>query len=787
MANQFQIVIAAVDRATAVVGKVNSSFRQLTRPIVDVQSAVGRFGKEMGLDRVARDLGNVGRAAADVGSKVASIAAPLAAVAGVSSVAAVAALATEWARMGAGISRVTAGIGNTSDQLQVLRGAAKTAGVPTEALDSGLKSLGNTMQDALYGRNQDALVMMNRLGLRMKFTASGAVDTNAAFTDLAGAISKIKNPQVQNLVARTFGLEEALPLLRQGKEGLAQLEQQVRATGAVMSPAQVAQATRFQQSLMFASLSIEGLRNSIGDKLIPIIQPLVDKTAAWISANRDLIATRVGAFVEGIARAVEQIDWNAVVGGVQRFAQGVDGLVDRLGGWQNAAIAVVVLMNGGLIASVLNLGGALVRLGVGIIPVAVRALALLGQTAVVPLVSQGALRLGMFAEGLGKLAGGIPLVGSALTGVSRVVVGFAAALEATPIGWFIAGAAAVAGAAYLIYRNWGSIASFFAERWAGIKAAFDHNWSGGVVRALIEFNPALLMAKGVNALIDYLTGIDLFDVGAKLMQKLVDGVRSILPSLPKSVANAVRGIGHTAGKATDAVSSFLGYGPIGIRQNNPGNLRKWGDAAVKNGFAQFETPVQGISAMAGNLQAYGRHGWNTIDAIVDHWAPAKDKNNVPAYKAALVKQTGFALNAQLDLNDPKVLSAVIPAIIQHENGKNPYSAGLVAQGISARLGQPVAVASEGPAVSTPGVPQASAPAVSTPYSPAGAEQGGAAAAPAPAAGGAGGEGASGVGGGVLGTVVIEFTGAPPGTRVQAKSDGPIKIETRVGYAMQGAF
>ncbi|MTK12707.1 MAG: hypothetical protein F8N39_11660 [Clostridiaceae bacterium] len=734
MNNSFQFVISAVDKATATVRKVNQSVGKMTRPIGQVQAAVAALSKETGLDRVAKGLGSVGRAAVNVGGKITGLAAPMAAIIGVGSIAAVAALATEWGKLGAEIGRTSATLGVSVDQLQALRGAARLTGVSSDSLTGGLKSLGDTMQDALYGRNQEALVMMNRLGLRMKTTESGAVDSAAAFGDLAEAISRIKNPQVQGLVARTFGLEAALPLLRKGRAGVKELEDQMRDAGAIMTGPAVVAAASFQRSMGLLNLSIDGVRLAIGTALIPIIQPLIDGTREWLSANRELIATRVSEFAKGLAEALRTIDWDAVKAGAKSVLENTKSVVDWMGGWKNAAIAVAVVMNGALVSSVLNLGTALIRLSVAVIPAVVRSVVALGM-----------------------------------------------ALMATPVGWVTAALAVVAGAAYWIYENWAVISVWWSKLWVTVTRSLGGAWKT-IQDTVTSMSDAVINSfkSSWDEFSDYWKGIwqgvidtvkEAADLLSPIIEKITNGVRAVTGAARK-VASTVsqsavgRAVGRAAGSVGEGIRSIIG-GPIGIRQNNPGNLRSWGDAPINRGYAQFKTAGEGISAMAGNLQAYGRHGWDSIESIISHWAPAGDNNNVPAYIADLVKQTGFSANAKLDLSDPKTLNALIPAIIKHENGGNPYDAGLIAQSISSRLGRPVEVPNA-PA-EAPGQP------VATPYSAPVATPGAvqtSPATPAPAAG----EPASV-------NVKVSFEGAPAGTRVQPDTKGPAADDTRVSYAM----
>ena len=50
----------------------------------------------------------------------------------------------------------------TVDQLGRLRGAAAVAGISGETLTKSMESLGDALQGAKFGRNPEALIMLNR-------------------------------------------------------------------------------------------------------------------------------------------------------------------------------------------------------------------------------------------------------------------------------------------------------------------------------------------------------------------------------------------------------------------------------------------------------------------------------------------------------------------------------------------------------------------------------------------------------------------------------------------------
>ena len=125
----------------------------------------------------------------------------------------------------------------------------------------------------------------------------------------------------------------------------------------------------------------------------------------------------------------------------------------------------------------------------------------------------------------------------------------------------------------------------------------------------------------------------------------------------------------------------------GIRNNNPGNIRhgasKWQGMSIEQtdtAFIQFDDPVYGIRAMTKLLTNYqSRYGLDTISELIGRWAPPNE-NITSAYIAAVSKNIGVSADHKIDV--VKSLPQLVPAIIFHENGKQPYSSELIAEGIA---------------------------------------------------------------------------------------------------------
>lgn len=363
----FKITISAVDKATATVRRVNDSVSRMTRPFEEVGKSFKSLGRELGFERIGKNLGNIGREAGSAARSIGNIVAPMAAITGIGSVAGVLALANNWAKLGRSIDTSAHGIGISAGQLQTFQGAAKMVGIDTDTATNSLNSLATTMQDAQWGRNQGALLMLNKLGIGLKKAKDGSWDVVGEYKAIANAIASQKSPQTQTLIAKTLGLGGMVSFLREGAVGIERYEATVKRLGYVMSDDAVKRGKEFAQSLSGLNIVVDGTKNAIGDKLIPVMKPLVDQFTQWLAVNRDLIAADIGEWAKGFAAWINKVDWKKIGDGIINFGKGVGKVVDWFGGWENAALVVIGVMNAGLIGSVLSLGVTLVKGGAGVL------------------------------------------------------------------------------------------------------------------------------------------------------------------------------------------------------------------------------------------------------------------------------------------------------------------------------------------------------------------------------------------------------------------------------------
>ena len=110
--------------------------------------------------------------------------------------------------------------------------------------------------------------------------------------------------------------------------------------------------------------------------------------------------------------------------------------------------------------------------------------------------------------------------------------------------------------------------------------------------------------------------------------------------------------------------------PLGIRNNNPGNLRPghdWqGMLGENKGFVVFETIIYGLRALAMDLINKNLRGLDTVRKVISVYAPTSE-NNTDAYIKSVCNFIGRKPDESIKLTRT-MLIYFVQAIVAHENG-----------------------------------------------------------------------------------------------------------------------
>ncbi len=502
LASKISVLLALVDNITGPLKQVTQKVNALTAAATRASLAIKAIGSIPALGRMRAGIGGIA-------TQLNGLLAPLAAISG-----------------GLGVAGLLSGIKATSDyadamataasiagvgveQFQLLNYVAEQANVPTEALSKSFNTLNKNIAAARSG-NKKSIQMFEAMGVSLAHLHT--LTPEQVMKRLADGFQKIENPSLKVAAAlAVLGKSGAamLPALEGGSKAMIEGEQKAKRLGLALNDIDTTKVKDFGDNLGTLMKAIEGVRNAIAVRVIPIIEPLVNRLTEWVAANRELIATRVGEFVERFAAWIETIDFKRVVAGIEDFTSAVQKCVEFIGGWGNAI---------GLLAlSVTGLLGPIVQLSTGF-------LGLIG-----PIVRIGGAMI-------------------AMTG---------------PIGIALAAIAAIATAIYLIIDNWSSIGPFIKGLWNGIA-----DFLGGMVGVVTDLGSAIIaglwsgMKSTFSTLWDWLTGA---------IKGIVELLSWPLRTVIDVVTNVVTGGGiNPAASIKKTAPEFLGGGGMFGTAGTPG-------------------------------------------------------------------------------------------------------------------------------------------------------------------------------------------------------------------------
>ena len=227
----------------------------------------------------------------------------------------------------------------TAEEYQELGFAMQRAGGSSAYVTKALKRQAKLTNDLSRGLStaKDAFADM---GIEQAEVAG--LSQVQLFEKMAEGIAGIEDPIKQVAIAQeAWGRAgvNLLPLINDQENSIADLREEARRLGFVIDNETAKAAEEFQDRLLDVKMILTGLRNVIGEALLPTFTRLLTRFKEWFLVNKDLIGQRLEDFADRIAEGFEHF---------LGVAKKVDDFVrNNLGGWESllkkVAIAAALL------------------------------------------------------------------------------------------------------------------------------------------------------------------------------------------------------------------------------------------------------------------------------------------------------------------------------------------------------------------------------------------------------------------------------------------------------------
>lgn len=496
--SRFDLIINAVERVSGPFRRIEQAMDGVRDRTGKARQALGRFSRVTGLQRLSGSIGNVrdklqgmvqqGQAGLE---RLGALAGRLSLLFGAAGGGAFA-LGTEAATAAAEASKFASMVGLSTGNWQEYAGAATMAGMEADELASLMLTLQERAVNAARGEKGD-IEMLQLMGISAKNAKGELKNADTLLLELADRVKKMREAGEMGKAAgimNQLGGEEGARLLDLLKNGREGL---LAMRKEARELGLVLSDEALESALEYGSAinRVKATFRGLGLTLGTAFLPSLTKLLDKFQAWLQVQRDIMSA---GFEEWVNGLNLNEVWASVEGFFEGLKRLAS-------------------LLQRVADLCGGWSNV----------------LTALVVLISGKALlALGSLALAFGQLG---------------------MAMLATPVGWFVA---ALAGAAYAIYKNWDGLVAYFRGLWEGVRKAFEQGWLQGVVQVLLNFNPARWVMDGLSELVATLTGLDLYSIGVRWIDGLLQGVKQGWQQLTGWIDKGVSAIGSWFGGDDDA-------------------------------------------------------------------------------------------------------------------------------------------------------------------------------------------------------------------------------------------
>jgi hypothetical protein len=411
--------------------------------------------------------------------------------------------------------------GMSTDSLQAYKYAAELVDVSLDTLTGSMARNVRSMSSARKGTGEIADAY-RRLGVSVTDMSGNLRDSETVYWETIDALGKVSNETERDALAmQIFGksAQELNPLIAQGSAGIAELTEEAKRMGAVMSEDSLNALGKFDDSIQRLKAGGEAAKNMLGTVLLPQLQILADDGVALL-----------GEFTRGLSEA--NGDWTKIS---EVIGNTVGSLVNML--MENLPKLIQVGLD-----IVTSIGGAIVDNLPVIIDAAVQIVMTLLQALIdtLPQITEGALQLVMaLVQGI---IDNLPaLVEAAVQMIATLASGIGEALpELIP-----AVVEAILLIAEVLLDNMDKI----------LDAAFQiiQGLAQGLLNALPELIEAL--PRIITTIIDFVTNNmpKIIELGITLIVQLAVGLIKAIPELVKALPQIVAAILEGLGKAVVSV------------------------------------------------------------------------------------------------------------------------------------------------------------------------------------------------------------------------------------------
>lgn len=291
------------------------------------------------------------------------------------------ALTNAFAKAGDNAAKTADKLGLPIETLQEWRFAAERADISAQTFDTAIQRLGRRAGEFAITGSGTAAPAFEALGLSVDIASGNLSKLQDLFPVILDGLGKIEDANKRNAIAMKLFDTEGVKLVNLaigGSKNLDSMAKSARNLGAIISEDTARASESFVDRMTDFRDALAGVRNIIGEKLMPVIKELADRFINFLTNNRADIIKWAERFAEQLRKLPTFLKslpprFKEFMKAIQPITDALKAITDRFGLFNTVVGTFLIVTVGPLIISLsrlvlsfFSLGGAVLQSLIGL-------------------------------------------------------------------------------------------------------------------------------------------------------------------------------------------------------------------------------------------------------------------------------------------------------------------------------------------------------------------------------------------------------------------------------------
>lgn len=196
-------------------------------------------------------------------------------------------------------------LGQTIEGVQELEYVAKLSDVSIGALDGGLNRLERTLDKVAKTGKGPAADALRKLHISASSIVKLPIEEKLGI--IADKFKALPDGAEKSAIALQLKLQEMLPLLNQGSDGIQELRDEAHRFGVVIDEETVLRLADVNDNFARVSENLRGFKIQIASALLPAIEEITNAFLEWLAANREWLELGIDTAINALITVFETL------------------------------------------------------------------------------------------------------------------------------------------------------------------------------------------------------------------------------------------------------------------------------------------------------------------------------------------------------------------------------------------------------------------------------------------------------------------------------------------------